>query len=234
MPGIEGVEFLRQVRELDSRALRILVTAYGDAKILGEAINDGNIYRYVAKPWEPGDMRLTVQRAIEAYALEAERATLLEELMVLNRLSRTIHRDIERGSLHETLLVALRDELDFDGCSLLLRDPDSDTVRVVGSAPDDDVAFKISDIELRRAKAPIFLDRLLKGDSQMLRGDDAVELEEPVRAWLTEVSAEEIFVVPLTGKERVIGALAVDNRRGGQAASAQTAACWSKVLLCRP
>ena len=217
MPGIEGVEFLRQVRELDSRVLRILVTAYGDAKILGEAINDGNIYRYVAKPWEPDDMRLTVQRAIEAYALEAERATLLEELMILNRLSRTIHRDIEGGSLHETLLVALRDELDFDGCSLLLRDPDSDTVRFVASAPDDDVACKISDIEFGRAKAPIFLDRLLKGDSQMLRGDDAVELETPVRAWLTEVAAEEIFVVPLTGKEKVIGALAVDNRRGGQA-----------------
>lgn len=217
MPGIEGVEFLRQVRELDSRALRILVTAYGDAKILGEAINDGNIYRYVAKPWEPDDMRLTVQRAIEAYALEAERATLLEELMVLNRLSRTIHRDIEGGSLQETLLVALRDELDFDGCSLLLRDPDSDTVRFVASAPDDDVAFKISDIEFSRAKAPIFLDRLLKGDSQMLRGDEAVELEKPVRAWLTEVAAEEIFVVPLAGKEKVIGALAVDNRRGGQA-----------------
>ena len=217
MPGIEGVEFLRQVRELDSRVLRILVTAYGDAKILGDAINDGNIYRYVAKPWEPGDMRLTVQRAIEAYALEAERSTLLEELMILNRLSRTIHRDIDGGSLHETLLVALRDELDFDGCSLLLRDTDSDTVRFVASAPDDDVAFKISDIEFDRTEAPIFLDRLLKGDSQMLRGDDAVELEKPVRAWLTEVAAEEIFVVPLAGKENVIGALAVDNRRGGQA-----------------
>ena len=40
MPGIEGVEFLRRAQELDARALRILVTAYGDAKILGDAIND--------------------------------------------------------------------------------------------------------------------------------------------------------------------------------------------------
>ena len=94
MPGIQGVEFLRRVRELDSGVVRILVTAYGDAKILGDAINDGNIYRYLPKPWEPEDMRLTVRRAIESYALEAERATLLEELMILNRLSRTIHRDI--------------------------------------------------------------------------------------------------------------------------------------------
>ena len=215
MPGIEGVDFLRQVRELDSRALRILVTAYGDAKILGDAINDGNIYRYVAKPWEPDDMRLTVQRAIEAYALEAERATLLEELMILNRLSRTIHRDIDRGRLNETLLTALREELSYDGCSLLLFDTDSGRLGFGACEPNDEVAARLREIEFDERSAPAFLDRLLKGDSQRLSGDEALNLEAPVRAWLTEVSAEEVFVVPLMGKDRVIGALAVDNRRGG-------------------
>jgi signal transduction histidine kinase/FixJ family two-component response regulator len=215
MPGIEGVEFLRRVRELDSSVVRILVTAYGDAKILGDAINDGNIYRYLPKPWEPEDMRLTVRRAIERYALEAERANLLEELMVLNRLSRTIHRDIDRGRLHDTLLSALRDELNFDGCALLLRDSDSSTLRFAAAEPDDDVAERLRQITFNERSAPVFLDQLYKGDSQMLNGDEASELEAPVRAWLTEVSAEEVFVVPLIGKERVVGALAVDNRRGG-------------------
>ena len=215
MPGIEGVEFLRQVRELDSRAVRILVTAYGDAKILGDAINDGNIYRYLPKPWEPEDMRLTIRRAIEAYALEAERATLLEELMILNRLSRTIHRDIDRGRLYDTLLSALRDELNFDGCALMLYDADSETLRFAAAEPNDDVAERLRQIEFDENSAPIFLDQLYKGDSQTLSGDKAAEFEVPVRAWLTEVSAEEIFVVPLIGKERVVGALAVDNRRGG-------------------
>ena len=216
MPGIEGVEFLRQVRELDSRAVRILVTAYGDAKILGDAINDGNIYRYLPKPWEPDDMRLTIRRAIEAYALESERATLLDELMILNRLSRSIHRDIDRGRLHDTLLSALRDELDFDGCALLLYNADTNTLQFSAAQPEDEVAARLAEIEFDEGAAPIFLDQLYKGDSHMLIGDDAAELESPVRNWLTEVSAEEIFVVPLIGKERFVGALAVDNRRGGQ------------------
>ncbi|MFK7895911.1 MAG: ATP-binding protein [Myxococcota bacterium] len=215
MPGIEGVEFLRRVRELDPKTLRILVTAYGDAKILSEAINDGNIYRYVAKPWEPDDMRLTVQRAIEAYALEAERTTLLEEMMILNRLSRSIHRDIDQGNLHATLLQALRDELDYDGCSLLLFEEDSNRLGFAANEPNDEVAERLHEISFDPATAPIFLDRLGKGDSQMLIGDEAVDLEAPVRAWLTEVSAEEVFVVPLAGKQSIIGALAVDNRRGG-------------------
>jgi len=215
MPGIEGVEFLRRVRELDSRVVRILVTAYGDAQILGDAINHGNIYRYLPKPWEPEDMRLTIRRAIEAYALEAERATLLEELMILNRLSRTIHRDIDRGRLYDTLLSALRDELNFDGCALMLYDADSETLRFAAAEPNDDVAERLRQIEFDENSAPIFLDQLYKGDSQTLSGDKPAEFEVPVRAWLTEVSAEEIFVVPLIGKERVVGALAVDNRRGG-------------------
>lgn len=216
MPGIVGVEFLRRVRELDSSAVRILVTAYGDAKILGDAINDGNIYRYLPKPWEPEDMRLTIRRAIEAYALEAERATLLEELTILNRLSRTIHRDIDRGHLHDTLLSALRDELNFDGCALLLCDPVTKSLKFAASEPNDDVALRLRDLEFNEKLSPTFLDQLNKGDSQMLIGDEAADLESPVRAWITEVSAEEIFVVPLVGKERVVGALAVDNRRGGQ------------------
>ena len=216
MPGIEGVEFLRQVRELDGRAIRMLVTAYGDARILGDAINAGNIYRYIPKPWEPEDMRLTIQRAIEAYALEAERATLLEELMILNRLSRTIHREIDRGRLYDTLLTALRDELAFDGCSVLLFDENSSRLRFVAHEPNDDVAARLRDLIFDPESAASFLDRLNKGDSQLLHGDDASELEAPVRAWMTEVAAEELFVVPLVGKERVVGALAVDNRRGGQ------------------
>jgi len=214
MPGIEGVEFLRRVREIDSRVIRILVTAYGDAKILSEAINDGNIYHYVAKPWEPQDMRLTVRRAIESYALEAERATLLDELMILNRLSRTLHREIDRGRLPETLLAALQNELDFDGCALLLSDPDSKTLRFAACGPGDGVADRLREIVFEDATAPVFLDRLEKGEPQRLMGEDASSFEMPVRRWLTEVSAEEIFVVPLVGKETVIGALAVDNRRG--------------------
>ena len=214
MPDIEGTDFLKQVRELDSRTLRILVTAYGDTKILSDAINDGNIYRYVAKPWEPEDMRLTVRRAIEAYALQAERATLLEELMILNRLSRTFHRDIDGGRLAKTMLEALREELDFNGCSILLREPGTSTLRFAASEPPDHVSDRLGDIEFNLETAPLFLDRLFAGDAQILQGEDAVDFETPVRAWLTEVSAEEIYVVPLVGKDEVVGALAVDNRSG--------------------
>ena len=98
----------------------------------------------------------------------------------------------------------------------MLRDNDSETLRFVASEPNDDVASRLSEIAIDRASAPTFLDWLYKGDSQTLAGEDSVDLEGPIRSWLTEVAAEEVYVVPLVGKDRVIGALAVDNRRGGQ------------------
>src|SRR5690554_2564116 len=79
MSGMSGVELLARVRALDERTIRILVTAYGDVPTLTEAINEGWIYRYVAKPWRPDEMRLTLRNGIEHYALAREREQLLHE-----------------------------------------------------------------------------------------------------------------------------------------------------------
>ncbi len=216
MPGVTGVEFLSRVRELDPKTIRILVTAYGDVDILGEAINDGSIYRYVAKPWEPEDMRLTLRRAIEMYALERERSALLEELTLLNRLSRSLHRETDLDRLVEVLLGAMHRELGFDGAALLFFENGDERLAWRGLAPhDDEVARQLREIDLTRKRAPHFFDALLAGNSQVLATDAIASLEPGVKDWVREVSADEILAVPLVGKKGVIGVLAVDNRSGG-------------------
>ena len=55
-----------------------------------------------------------------------------------------------------------------------------------------------------------------EGTARVLELAEAMSYERPVRAWLTEVAAEQMLIVPLLGKERVIGALVIDNRRGGR------------------
>ncbi len=50
MPGMSGVDFLGRVNEIAPETVRMLVTAYGSADTLAHAINDGSIYRYIAKP----------------------------------------------------------------------------------------------------------------------------------------------------------------------------------------
>lgn len=60
MPEMTGVEFFNVVRLIYPEAIRILITAFTDVKDLIEAINKGNIYRYIGKPWNEGEIRQSI------------------------------------------------------------------------------------------------------------------------------------------------------------------------------
>ena len=100
MPGMSGVEFLEKVKERRPAAIRMMLTGYADLSSLTRAINQGQIYRYIPKPWEPDELRLDVQRALEAFELQAQNARLAEELAQANeRLRREnlfLRREVER------------------------------------------------------------------------------------------------------------------------------------------
>lgn len=89
LPAMLGVEFLERSIEIEPRAIRILLTGYADIGSLTRAVNEGQIYRYIAKPWEPDEIRLTVKRALETYeladALEKANRKLQAENVYLRR-----------------------------------------------------------------------------------------------------------------------------------------------------
>jgi DNA-binding NtrC family response regulator len=66
MPGMAGVEVLRRARELRPRAVRILLTGYSDLNATIGAINEGEVFRFVAKPWSNLGLRDTLAAAVKA------------------------------------------------------------------------------------------------------------------------------------------------------------------------
>lgn len=91
MPEMDGATFLKQVRNRWPQAVRILLTGYADMTSTVAAINEGEIYRYIAKPWDDVEIVKTVKDVLERQQLEKEnrRLTALtqsqnEELKVLN------------------------------------------------------------------------------------------------------------------------------------------------------
>lgn len=83
MPEMEGVEFLKIVAEKYPSTVRVLITAYSDAKILIDAINDAKIYRYIKKPYQIEELMLVVQSAVEYYQLKADNEKLIHDLKEL-------------------------------------------------------------------------------------------------------------------------------------------------------
>ncbi len=80
MPGMTGVELLEQSLAWRPQAIKMLLTGYTDVQALIAAINSSNIYKYIPKPWDADELKLTVRRALEAYELKEKNELLLAEL----------------------------------------------------------------------------------------------------------------------------------------------------------
>jgi signal transduction histidine kinase len=98
MPEMTGVEFLKKLRETHPHVVRLLFTAYADLKAVVDAINQGNVYRYITKPWEPQELQAVLRQAAEHYDLLDERRRLLEELQVKNRALESANRQLSQAN----------------------------------------------------------------------------------------------------------------------------------------
>ena len=112
MPGEKGLQLLERARQLRPRMVRMMITAYADFGVTVDAVNHGNIFRYVSKPIQVEDMRNTLKRASEYYLLQRERDELLiEKLSVIQNMIIT-DRIISLGVLAAGLSQHLRNPLD--------------------------------------------------------------------------------------------------------------------------
>jgi DNA-binding NtrC family response regulator len=80
MPEMTGVELLRKARGECPEAIRIVFTGYADIKAVIDAINQGQIYRYLTKPWDPDELLAVLHQACDHFDRISDRRRLLREL----------------------------------------------------------------------------------------------------------------------------------------------------------
>ena len=95
MPEMDGAAFLEQVRQRWPHVVRILLTGYADIESTVNAINRGEIYRYINKPWDDHDIVLTVREALARQRLEQENDRLAAELKVRNEELQALNAGLE-------------------------------------------------------------------------------------------------------------------------------------------
>lgn len=95
MPEMSGTEFLQKVKESYPDTIRIILTGYADIKASVEAINKGEVYKYISKPWSTMDIRHTVQQALNQYNLRKKNRILNEEILEQNRNLILLKKDLE-------------------------------------------------------------------------------------------------------------------------------------------
>lgn len=76
MPGMDGAQLLEHAHQNWPQTVRILLTGYADMGATVAAINRGRIFRYINKPWDDGELQMTVRQGLERQALEREKQRL--------------------------------------------------------------------------------------------------------------------------------------------------------------
>ncbi|MDD1960986.1 response regulator [Pseudomonas sp. 39004] len=96
MPGMDGATLLAQVHQRFPGTLRILLTGYADMATITKAINDGQIHRYISKPWNDQEMLVTVRQALALQHSEGERRRLEALTQAQNQQLKVLNASLEQ------------------------------------------------------------------------------------------------------------------------------------------
>ncbi|WP_449419627.1 response regulator [Phormidium nigroviride] len=124
MPEMKGTEFLSKTVPQFPNTVRIILTGFTDIEDLVDAINSGQVYKYITKPWDPNELKVVVQRAAETYELLKQRTEELRRAQIQTQLLATVMQTAQdspslEASL-EPIAAAFSDNFLADACILQL------------------------------------------------------------------------------------------------------------------
>jgi DNA-binding NtrC family response regulator len=84
MPVMTGIEFLESILPIYPDTIRILLTGFSDMNAVMDAINRGQVYKYLVKPWQNDELKMYIENAMEIYNLRKENKELSQKLELAN------------------------------------------------------------------------------------------------------------------------------------------------------
>ena len=166
MPDMTGVEFLSEVKKLSPDTIRMIISGYAEAHAIVEAINQGQIFRFIPKPWNNTELVKIVKQGIDYYALTMRNKELEARLLAKNAELAAINEDLEQRVqertwellAHNQALTFVQDVLDELPYSIMGVDPEGLIVLV------------------NKRASSLFGDTLIGIDAELVLAPDYIEL----------------------------------------------------------
>lgn len=168
MPNMTGVEFLEKISGLYPDVIRVILTGYSDEEAIISAINKGQVFRYITKPWKKEELKQTINYALEAYRLRVENKELLHKLTKAN------------AELDEFVYRASHD----------LRAPVSSVMGLINLAKEEWDITKLKEYLDLKEESILKLDKLIRNIVQFSRNShlrinaDEINFEELIKTSL--------------------------------------------------
>jgi CheY-like chemotaxis protein len=111
MPGMSGVDLLRQVKVVYPDVVRIVLSGYTELQSITDAINEGAIYKFLTKPWDDEQLRLNIREAFSRKELADENARLNRALSSVNQELQTLLEAEQRRLRHDEVVLRVVQEI---------------------------------------------------------------------------------------------------------------------------
>ena len=111
MPEMTGIEFLQKAKELFPDVVRVVLSGYADVPAIVEAINKGEIYRFLSKPWNDEELKAAITQCLEHYDIVQQNRQLVEQVRRQNEDLRRMNEDLEQAVEDRTRSLRLSQEI---------------------------------------------------------------------------------------------------------------------------
>lgn len=211
MPEMDGVTFLKKVREINPEIIRITLTGYTDVETIKEAVNQGHIFKFLLKPWNDENLILEIRQAVNQYWLMISNRELNDMVISQNEELKHLNEHLENLVKQRTEEILIRNQaLEFSQAIL------SDLpVPLVGVGCDGMIAMNNHAVhamfkepirfEVGRMIEDYFKSEVLQSIRKVLYGESPHETESGVFGDV----AFTMQCVPLSGHYKGQGAILV-------------------------
>ena len=199
MPNMSGAEFLSHVKGKYPDIIRILLTGFRDYETVEQAINQAECYRFIPKPWNDHDLRMTLRSAVEKYDLTAENRRLLKLTEAQNRELTELNAKLERKVAERTQALIQSEKLAAvgllaGGVAHEINNPMAGILALTQillkeTPPDSPLATDLKKIEQLTYRCETIVQEILDFSRDASReGKDLVDLNEVIEKSLTFVT----------------------------------------------
>jgi CheY-like chemotaxis protein len=203
MPEMKGTEFLSKTVPEFPDTVRIILTGFTDVEDLVEAINAGQVYRYITKPWDPEELKVVVQKAADSYDILKQRT---EELFVAEKQSKLMATvgqvAAQKVSLPDALQLIAQgfgQILDAEICTLSWLEADALTTSgSYGSAP-----------SVEALASAALVQRAMTTQTLQMVADITTDAELATAEFYSTTQTQSHMVVPIAYQGTLMGLLSL-------------------------
>lgn len=227
MPEMGGAEFLEKAKAKVPDSIRMVLTGYADINAAVDAINLGGIYRYIMKPWNDQDLKMSVAEAVDRFNLVAENRRLTEELheknKILSQVNTLLEKKVEERTREIQYKVKELEGRDQIQQHLVTMHPIEETLQLVVDVIMDVVKLSLAAIYLLDHETSELEQKQIAPDEIIINGEVVKEFLEYVKTskgpkggklagvFSTGGAPQDAFVgaLPIQNAEKLYGVLLV-------------------------